>query len=74
MKECLFQFNLIFLVQTHFSFTLYLFLRIKKVLNFNVEISSGSTFMIYDSQVYTALLIAVVASVLAIRLGATLYS
>nr|QXM17577.1 photosystem I reaction center subunit M [Chaetoceros pseudocurvisetus] len=30
--------------------------------------------MIYDSQVYTALLIAVVASVLAIRLGATLYS
>ena len=30
--------------------------------------------MIYDSQVYTALLIAVVASVLAIRLGATLYT
>nr|QXM17839.1 photosystem I reaction center subunit M [Chaetoceros laevisporus] len=30
--------------------------------------------MIYDSQVYTALIIAVVASVLAIRLGATLYS
>ena len=30
--------------------------------------------MIYDSQVYTALLIAVVASVLAIRLGSTLYS
>jgi len=30
--------------------------------------------MIYDSQVYTALLIALVASVLAIRLGATLYS
>jgi photosystem I reaction center subunit XII len=30
--------------------------------------------MIYDSQVYTALLIAVVASVLAIRLGATLYN
>nr|QXM17972.1 photosystem I reaction center subunit M [Chaetoceros curvisetus] len=30
--------------------------------------------MIYDSQVYTALLIAVIASVLAIRLGATLYS
>jgi len=30
--------------------------------------------MINDSQVYTALLIAVVASVLAIRLGATLYS
>jgi photosystem I reaction center subunit XII len=30
--------------------------------------------MIYDSQVYTALLIAVVASVLAIRLGSTLYN
>ena len=30
--------------------------------------------MIYDSQVYTALLIAVVAAVLAIRLGATLYN
>lgn len=30
--------------------------------------------MINDSQVYTALLIAVVASVLAIRLGATLYT
>ena len=29
--------------------------------------------MIYDSQVYTALLIALIASVLAIRLGATLY-
>jgi photosystem I reaction center subunit XII len=30
--------------------------------------------MIYDSQVYTALVIAVVASVLAIRLGATIYN
>lgn len=30
--------------------------------------------MIYDFQVYTALLIAGVASVLAIRLGATLYN
>jgi len=30
--------------------------------------------MLYDSQIYTALAIAVVASVLAIRLGATLYS
>ena len=30
--------------------------------------------MINDSQVYTALLIAVIASVLAIRLGATLYN
>lgn len=30
--------------------------------------------MIYDSQVYTALLIAMIASVLAIRLGATLYN
>jgi len=30
--------------------------------------------MINDSQVYTALLIAVVASVLAIRLGSTLYN
>ena len=30
--------------------------------------------MIYDSQVYTALVIAVVGSVLAIRLGATLYN
>ena len=30
--------------------------------------------MLYDSQVYTALAIAAVASVLAIRLGATLYS
>ena len=30
--------------------------------------------MIYDSQVYTALAIAAVASVLAIRLGSTLYS
>ena len=30
--------------------------------------------MIYDSQVYTVLVIAVVASVLAIRLGATLYN
>ena len=30
--------------------------------------------MINDSQVYIALVIAVVASVLAIRLGATLYS
>nr|AWT38933.1 photosystem I protein M [Eunotogramma sp.] len=29
--------------------------------------------MIYDSQVYIALLIALVASVLAIRLGSTLY-
>jgi photosystem I reaction center subunit XII len=29
--------------------------------------------MIYDSQVYTALIIALLASVLAIRLGATLY-
>jgi photosystem I reaction center subunit XII len=29
--------------------------------------------MIYDSQVYTALLIALMASVLAIRLGTTLY-
>ena len=29
--------------------------------------------MIYDSQVYTALLIAGIASVLAIRLGVTLY-
>ena len=30
--------------------------------------------MIYDSQVYTALAIAAVASLLAIRLGATLYN
>lgn len=30
--------------------------------------------MIYDSQIYVALVIAVVASVLAIRLGATLYN
>jgi len=30
--------------------------------------------MIHDSQVYTALVIAVVASVLAIRLGSTLYN
>ena len=30
--------------------------------------------MLYDSQIYTALAIAVVVSVLAIRLGATLYS
>jgi photosystem I reaction center subunit XII len=30
--------------------------------------------MIYDSQIYIALVIALVASVLAIRLGATLYS
>jgi len=30
--------------------------------------------MINDSQVYTALIIAVMASVLAIRLGATLYN
>jgi photosystem I reaction center subunit XII len=29
--------------------------------------------MIYDSQVYTILLIALLASVLAVRLGATLY-
>jgi photosystem I reaction center subunit XII len=29
--------------------------------------------MIYDSQVYTALMIALLASVLAIRLGTTLY-
>jgi len=29
--------------------------------------------MIYDSQVYTALMIALLASVLAVRLGATLY-
>nr|YP_009497059.1 photosystem I protein M [Psammoneis obaidii]AWT39772.1 photosystem I protein M [Psammoneis obaidii] len=29
--------------------------------------------MIYDSQVYTALFIALVASVLAVRLGSTLY-
>jgi photosystem I reaction center subunit XII len=29
--------------------------------------------MIYDSQVYTILLIALLAGVLAIRLGATLY-
>ena len=29
--------------------------------------------MIYDSQVYTALLIALLASVLAVRLGSTLY-
>jgi photosystem I reaction center subunit XII len=30
--------------------------------------------MIYDSQIYTALVIALVASVLAIRLGSTLYN
>jgi photosystem I reaction center subunit XII len=30
--------------------------------------------MIYDSQIYIALVIALVASVLAIRLGTTLYS
>ena len=30
--------------------------------------------MIYDSQIYTALAIAGVASLLAIRLGATLYN
>nr|QXM16335.1 photosystem I protein M [Chaetoceros gracilis]QXM17187.1 photosystem I reaction center subunit M [Chaetoceros muellerii] len=30
--------------------------------------------MIYDSQIYIALVIALIASVLAIRLGATLYS
>nr|BBP06229.1 photosystem I reaction center protein M [Chaetoceros gracilis] len=30
--------------------------------------------MIYDSQIYVALVIALGASVLAIRLGATLYS
>jgi len=30
-------------------------------------------FMIYDSQVYTALCIALVAGILAIRLGSTLY-
>jgi len=29
--------------------------------------------MIYDSQVYTALMVALLASVLAIRLGTTLY-
>jgi photosystem I reaction center subunit XII len=29
--------------------------------------------MIYDSQVYTALMIALLASVVAIRLGTTLY-
>jgi len=29
--------------------------------------------MIYDSQVYTALFIALIASILAVRLGLTLY-
>ena len=44
------------------------FFRIKTIFNLNKE-----SFMIYDSQVYTALCIALLAGVLAIRLGSTLY-
>lgn len=43
------------------------FFRIKPIFNLNKE-----SFMIYDSQVYTALCIALLAGILAIRLGSTL--
>jgi|SaaInl85LU_5_DNA_1037374.scaffolds.fasta_scaffold10665_4 photosystem I reaction center subunit XII len=67
-------FNLISIfTQTHLSLTNFYSLESKKYINLNNK-KLREYNMIYDSQVYTALVIAVVASVLAIRLGATLYS
>ena len=61
------------LILTHFSVTDFYSLESKKFKNLDKN-KLREYIMIYDSQVYTALLIALVASVLAIRLGATLYS
>jgi photosystem I reaction center subunit XII len=44
------------------------FFRIKTIFNLNTE-----SLMIYDTQVYTALIISLLAGILAIRLGSTLY-
>ena len=67
-------FNLIStFTQTRLSLTNFYSLESKKYINLNNK-KLREYNMIYDSQVYTALVIAVVASVLAIRLGATLYS
>ena len=44
------------------------FFRIKTIFNLNRE-----SLMIYDTQVYTALIISLLAGILAIRLGSTLY-
>ena len=67
-------FNLISIFTlTHFSLTKFYSLESKKYINLNNN-KLREYNMIYDSQVYTALVIAVIASVLAIRLGATLYN
>ena len=67
-------FNLIYsFILSHFSITNFYSLESKKYINLNNK-KLREYNMIYDSQVYTALVIAVVASILAIRLGATLYS
>ena len=67
-------FNLIStFTQTRLSLTNFYSLESKKYIILNKN-KLREYNMIYDSQVYTALVIAVVASVLAIRLGATLYS
>ena len=60
------------LILTHFSVTDFYSLESKKFKNLDKN-KLREYIMIYDSQVYTALLIALVASVLAIRLGSTLY-
>ena len=67
-------FNLISIFNlTNFSLTKFYSLESKKYINLNNN-KLREYNMIYDSQVYTALVIAVMASVLAIRLGATLYN
>lgn len=67
-------FNLISIFTlTHLSLTKFYSLESKKYINLNNN-KLREYNMIYDSQVYTALVIAVMASVLAIRLGATLYN
>jgi len=67
-------FNLILTITlTQFFVTDFYSLESKKFKNLDKN-KLREYIMIYDSQVYTALLIALVASVLAIRLGATLYS
>ena len=67
-------FNLIYsFILSHFSITNFYSLESKKYINLHKN-KLREYNMIYDSQVYTALVIAVVASVLAIRLGATLYN
>ncbi len=70
----LLSFNLISIITlTLISLTNIYSLESKKYINLNNN-KLRESYMIYDSQVYTALVIAVVASVLAIRLGATLYN